>query len=88
MLKGKIPIVVTPEDTIKISFDYKPVPTELHVPQLQDNTMNSEVPLKEGYITAPKEKGVYYYSISAFWKTEDGKFSNGDTSSVFVIEVK
>jgi hypothetical protein len=87
MLKGEIPTIVTSEANIKISFDYKPGPTELNVQQLQENKI-IEVPLKDGYITAPKENGVYYYNISAFWKTDDGKFSTGDTSSVFVIEVK
>lgn len=87
MLKGKTPTVVTPEAKMKISFDYKPGPTEINVQQFQDNK-TSEVPIKDGYIIAPKENGVYYYGISAFWKTDDGKFSKGDTSSVFIIEVK
>ncbi|WP_158442600.1 hypothetical protein [Paenibacillus sabinae] len=37
--------------------------------------------------TAPHEAGIYYYGVSAFWKTEDGLYSTGDTSSVFKIEV-
>jgi hypothetical protein len=87
MLRGKKPTVVAHEASIKISFDYKPGPTELNVQQFLDNN-SIQVPLKDGYIIAPKENGVYYYGISAFWKTADGKFSEGDTSSVFVIEVK
>jgi hypothetical protein len=86
MLKGKTPTVVTPEANIKISFDYKPGPTQLNVQQFQDDKI-VEVPLKDGYFNAPKEKGIYYYGLSAYWKTDDGKYSKGDTSSVFVIEV-
>jgi hypothetical protein len=87
MLKGKTPTVVTSEAKIKISFDYKPEPTQLNVQHFQ-NDKTIEVPLKDGYFNAPKEKGVYYYGLSAYWKTKDSKYSKGDTSSVFVIEVK
>lgn len=47
-----------------------------------------EVPLNDGYFKALKEKGEYYYVISAYWESDDGKSSNGDTSSVFVIAVQ
>jgi hypothetical protein len=87
ILRGKTPSVITPEANIRIAFDYKPEPTELNVQLFQDNKM-IVVPLKDGNIIAPKENGIYYYGILAFWKSDDGKFSKGDTSSVFVIEVK
>lgn len=87
MLKGKTPTVVTPEANIKISFDYKPAPTQLNVHEFKDDK-TVEVPMKEGYFISPKEKGIYYYGVSAYWKTDDGKYSKGDTSSVFAIEVK
>lgn len=44
--------------------------------------------LKEDRFNAPKEPGVYYYGISAFWTRADGKSTEGDTSVVFSIEVK
>jgi hypothetical protein len=87
MLKGKTPTIVTAESNIKISFDYKPAPSQLNVQQFK-NDKTVEVPLKDGYFNAPIEKGVYYYGISAYWKTDDGKYSEGDTSSVFAIEIK
>lgn len=87
MLEGKTPTVVAPESNIKVSFAYKPAPTHLVVEQFQDEK-NIEIPLKDGYFQAPKEKGVYYYGLSAYWRTDDGKYSKGDTSSVFVIEVQ
>ncbi|MDQ1914338.1 hypothetical protein RAC89_28575 [Paenibacillus sp. GD4] len=42
----------------------------------------------ENYFNVPEEKGIYYYGVSAFWKSSDGKYSEGDTSSAFVVEVK
>ncbi|SEB92424.1 hypothetical protein [Paenibacillus sp. GP183] len=87
MLKGIPPTVVTPEADIKVSFAYKPAPNELKEQQFVDDK-TIQIPLNDGFFNAPKEKGIYYYGISAFWKTDDGKFSKGDTSSVFVIEVR
>jgi hypothetical protein len=87
MLHGKTPTVVTPEAKVQISFNYKPAPTQLSVEQFQE-VETVEVPIKDGYFNVPKEKGVYYYGISAYWTTDDGIYSKGDTSSVFVVEVK
>ncbi len=87
MLRDKIPTVVAPGSNIKVSFDYKPAPTQVAVQQFQDE-QTVDVPLKDGSFKAPKEKGVYYYGLSAYWTTDNGKYSRGDTSSVFVIEVR
>ncbi|WP_409345208.1 hypothetical protein [Paenibacillus sp. MBLB4367] len=87
MLEGVTPSAVTSEADIKVSFAYKPVPNELYIQQFGDDT-TIQIPLKNGSFNAPKEKGIYYYGISAFWRTDDGKYSKGDTSSVFVIEVR
>ncbi|RXZ81741.1 hypothetical protein EBB07_13885 [Paenibacillaceae bacterium] len=87
MLKGKTPTVVVPESNIEVSFDYKPAPTQIAVQQFQDEK-TVDAPLVDGYFKAPKEKGVYYYGLSGDWTTDDGKYSKGSTSSVFVIEVQ
>jgi hypothetical protein len=87
MLEGKTPTIVTPGSNIKISFDYKPSPSQLNVQKFK-NDKSVEVPLKDSYFKAPTEKGVCYYGISADWTTDDGKHSGGQTSSVFAIEVK
>ncbi|MFE4709452.1 MULTISPECIES: hypothetical protein [Bacillales] len=87
MLKEVTPTAITPEGDIKVSFAYKPAPNELYIQQfIDDKTI--QIPLNKGAFNAPKEQGTYYYGISAVWKTDDGKFSKGDTSAVFVIEVK
>lgn len=87
MLNGETPTVVTPEAKIKVLFDYEPAPSQVGVQQYLDE-QTVEVPIKDSYFYAPKEKGVYYYGTSAYWTTEDGKYSKGDTSLVFIIEVK
>ncbi len=87
MLNEETPTVVMPEAKIKVSYDYEPAPSQVGVQQYIDED-TVDVPLKEGYFMAPKDKGIYYYRISAFWTSEDGKYSKGDTSSVFLIEVK
>ncbi|MFB7815650.1 hypothetical protein ACFC0X_15885 [Paenibacillus chitinolyticus] len=87
MLKGKNPTVVVPESNIKVSFDYKPAPTQIAVQQFQDEKI-VDVPLTDGYFKAPKEKGAYYYGLSAYWTTDDRQYSKGSTSSVFIIEVR
>ncbi|MFC3749803.1 hypothetical protein [Paenibacillus sp. GCM10012306] len=87
MLKGVTPTAITSEGDIKVSFAYKPAPNELDVQQfIDDKTI--QIPLNKGSFNAPKEQGTYYYWIRALWKTDDGKSSKGDTSAVFVIEVK
>jgi hypothetical protein len=73
MVKGKTPMILQSGAEIKISFDYKPNPSKISIQQFQGDKSN-EVPMKEGIIKAPLEKGVYYYGISAFWLTEDDEY--------------
>ncbi|EFM11956.1 hypothetical protein PaecuDRAFT_1564 [Paenibacillus curdlanolyticus YK9] len=87
MVEGKTPFAVKPESEIHISFEYDPAPSQVSVYQYKDDK-TADVPLNEGRFRVPADKGVYYYGVSAYWTTEDGKYSKGDTSSVFVIEVK
>ncbi|ULO06113.1 hypothetical protein H1230_24190 [Paenibacillus sp. 19GGS1-52] len=87
MLEGKSATLVPSGSAISIRFDYKPKPTQLNVYQYLNDTAIS-ITLRDGHFDAPKESGVYYYGISAYWTSDDGKYSKGDTSSVFVIEVK
>jgi hypothetical protein len=87
MVEGKVPTILTSGAIIDISFEYKPQPTLIRIKEfLNDKAI--EVPFKDGFIKVPIKKGIYYYGIEAYWTTKDGKYSNGDTSSVFVIEVK
>jgi hypothetical protein len=87
MVKGKIPTILPSGTNIKISFDYKPQPSLLRITQFISRK-TFEVKFKDGIIKVPINKGVYYYEIEAYWTTDDGKYSNGNTSSLFVIEVK
>ena len=87
MLQGKKPTVVAPESKIEISFHYKPGPSHIRVNQLLGDR-SIEIILKNGHLVAPKEKGIYYYWTSAYWLSDDGEHSMGDTSSFFFIEIK
>ncbi|WP_155991448.1 hypothetical protein [Paenibacillus sp. FSL R7-277] len=87
MVQGVTPTVIAPEGGINVAFTYKPAPGGLTVQQFVDDK-EVQIPLKNGSFNAPKEQGVYYYGISAFWTSEDGKFSEGSSSVAFVIEVK
>jgi len=87
LLKGVTPTVISPEGEIAVSFAYEPAPNQLKIQQfIDDGTL--QIPLKNGSFNAPKERGTYYYGISAFWTADDGKFSLGETSAVFVIVVR
>ncbi|USB31830.1 hypothetical protein [Paenibacillus sp. YPG26] len=87
LLEGEKPTVVGAGERVYISYDYKPAPKVLNLHQLKDNDTPVPVLLKEGYFSAPLEKGTYYYHVSAVWASGVGDYSSGDTSSVFVIEV-
>lgn len=88
VLEGKIPTIVSPETMIKITFS-KPAPNYLSLWQRQDDEKQVEVPLKKGkYFNGPKERGIYYYGLSAHWLTDNRKQSYGSTSLLFIIEVK
>ncbi|NBD26476.1 hypothetical protein [Paenibacillus glycinis] len=80
MLRGVTPTTISPKEDIEISFEYKTAPSSLIIQQYVDGKP-TQIPLQGGSFKAPKEKGIYKYGISA-------DFSKGDTSSVFVIEVR
>jgi len=87
MLKETTPTVVPSKSRIEVSYDYNPSPNLLTIQQFQDEGA-VDVPFQDGHFIAPTEKGAYYYGLSASWSTKDGKYSQGSTSSVFVIEVQ
>jgi hypothetical protein len=78
----------SPGAPIEITFTYQPGPNLLRVQRFIDDKTAQNVPLNEGYFHVPEEQGIYYYGVSAFWQSSDGKYSEGDTSSAFVVEVK
>ncbi|NGZ74673.1 hypothetical protein [Saccharibacillus alkalitolerans] len=89
MMEGRDPAPVSAGAEIEVRYLVDPAPSELYVQQIGDKPgeMRS-VPLDEGRFNAPEEPGIFYYYASAWWKTEDGEYSKGSTSSVFAIEVR
>lgn len=87
LLEGKKPIIVKSGETVKLVMDFEPKPNEIHVVEMSENE-ETEVEVKDNQITAPKEKGIYYYSYGAWWMDEkEENVSNGDAFYAFVLEV-
>ncbi|MEH7381007.1 hypothetical protein V7138_11045 [Bacillus sp. JJ1533] len=85
LLEGKDPIVVEPGEEITFIMDYEPMPNEVHVAYYLGDK-ETEVEVDNHHITAPEEKGVYYYSYGVWWN--DGEVSKGDAFYAFALEVK
>ncbi|WP_225986053.1 hypothetical protein [Psychrobacillus glaciei] len=88
LLKGTEPIHVKSGDQIKFVMNYEPKPNEFSVTQM-NNSEQIEISIKDNQITAPTEKGTYYYSYSVWWMDDHlENVSNGDAFYAFVIQVK
>ncbi|REE70473.1 hypothetical protein A8990_13027 [Paenibacillus taihuensis] len=88
MTKQIEPTIVEAGSTIHIGLEDVAAPSILNAQQFLDDNGYEIVKLADGAFKAPTARGVYHYGISAYWKTDDGKYSKGDSSVVFVIEVK
>ncbi|WP_341321263.1 hypothetical protein NSQ62_16920 [Solibacillus sp. FSL H8-0523] len=75
------PVVVSPGAELKIKFKRKPLVDTLNASIWFSNDEIENAPLNDNVLVAPKEKGVYIYSVSANWE-------KGSSGYVFVIEVK
>ncbi|ATP40382.1 hypothetical protein CSE16_10165 [Solibacillus sp. R5-41] len=75
------PTVVSSNEKIKIEFKKKPIAGTMKVEQWVDEDNIQKVEVKNSSIMAPKEKGVYVYSVVSDWKQGDGWYA-------FSIEVK
>lgn len=75
------PVVVAPNAKMKIDFRMKPKKGTLGANLWDSDNEIKNARLKGNALTAPKEKGIYIYSIHANWE-------KGDSSYVFVIEVR
>ena len=78
---GLKPVVVSPGAELKIEFNRKPIENTLDASIWFSNDEIENAPLNDNVLVVPKEKGVYIYSISAYWE-------KGSSSYVFIIEVK
>lgn len=75
------PVVVSPQAKLKIEFNHEPIENSLGVDRWISNEEIENVPLSDGVLLVPKEKGIYTYSAYAYWE-------KGSSSYAFVIEVK
>ena len=88
LLKDTKPIKVKPGEKISFVMNYEPKPSEMDVVQFHENK-ESKIELTENKITAPTQKGIYYYAYSVWWQDEkDPNVSQGDAFYAFVIEVE
>jgi len=86
MLKDKPVERVKPGAKIRFAFDSKP-PTEIGVSRAR-NRSTVDVEMKGNSFAAPKEPGVYYYTLGANWLSDKEKrISEGDAYFVFAVEV-
>lgn len=87
LLEGKEPVEVQPGETIRLMIEGKPQPSDMELILVQDD-QHIPIEVKDDQFTAPQEKGVYYYSLGAWWKAEENPdVSLGDAFYAFVIKV-
>ncbi|MFD1772874.1 hypothetical protein [Paenibacillus rhizophilus] len=80
------PALIRPGEQISVVFPYQQQPVQMNLVRFTGDGQ-TQIAMIGNFFTAPLEDGVYYYGVSAFWKTEDGLYSTGDTSCVFKIRV-
>jgi hypothetical protein len=87
-LEGKKPIKVKAGEDIKFVMDFEPKPNDFYVIQI-NGSKETEVTVENNHFTAPKQKGIYYYSYGVWWMDEkEANLSNGDAFYAFVLEVE
>lgn len=88
LLEGKDPVEVKPGEIISFRMDYEPKPNQISVTQINNNK-ESNVEVKGNRITAPMQKGIYYYSYGVWWMDEiESNLSHGSAFYAFALEVK
>src|SRR5690625_4120065 len=90
LLEASEKIEVSRGETIEIVLDFKPLPNEVHVTQMQESEETEKsVEFNNSRIIAPEEKGTYYYAFTVWWMDdEDPNVSHGDAFYAFSLEVK
>lgn len=74
------PVPVSPNSEIKIKFTKPPI-DEIEVEYWLNNSESPLVTVEDDAFTAPKEEGIYIYSVS-------GRWAKGSSSFIFSIRVK
>lgn len=89
LLNGKQPIVVQPEAELAIQIDLKRQPDEVALEQVKKDQPINITNFKNMRVTAPKEKGTYFYILQAVWANQKEKnISDGDAWYAFHIRVE
>lgn len=88
LLKNVKPIRVKAGEEVTFEMDYEPKPNEFHVLQINRNR-ETEVAVEDNHFTAPREKGVYYYSYGVWWMDKKkANVSKDDATYAFALEVR
>jgi hypothetical protein len=77
--KKIVPFPVLPQSEIKISFKKPPI-DGIEVEMEINGEEIEQIKIEGNVFSAPKEKGIYIYSIS-------GRWAKGSSSYIFAIEV-
>ena len=90
LLEDREIIEVNKGETIEIVLDYRPLPNEVHVTQMEkEEGTEKSVEFNNSKIVAPEEEGTYYYAFSVWWMDEvDTDVSHGDAFYAFAIHVQ
>lgn len=88
LLKEIEPILVKAGESISFIINDEPMPNKLHALQYSEG-VETEVSIIDNRLTAPFPKGVYYYTIGAWWMDEKVEnVAHGSAYYSFVIEVE
>lgn len=86
LLADEEPIAVNPGEHMTLIIDDERKPDDVQLSQMK-NDEETDIEIDDNQLTAPEEKGIYYYDYDVSW-VADGDQSHGDVSYAFVIEVK
>ncbi|WP_411342765.1 hypothetical protein ACE3MZ_13950 [Paenibacillus sp. WLX1005] len=74
---------------IALVFPYDPAPNQIQVTSLGTSaSVDSVIALRDWTFDAPLKRGTYFYTFQAYWTSEDGMYTQGDTSFVFGFQIE
>lgn len=89
MLDDQTLPTITPGANIELVFPYDPAPSQIQVTSLGTSTsVDSVIALRDWTFDAPLKRGTYFYTFQAYWTSEDGMYTQGDTSFVFGFRIE
>lgn len=87
LLKGVKPIVVAPNTEIKLTQNDKYKPSTVDLTMIH-NDKEKDLQFNGKSITAPAEKGVYYYAYFGQWYEKEDQYRSADAQYAFAIKVE